>query len=414
MLLSSFMKFRLKNSTTVIWGLFLFMVMISIGYLTSNEISHLIVVSVRFVSIAGIVFVLLVLLKMRMIKWRQLISSALYLLLILYGTSMSIWSGAFEMGQQNLLMNFAVTAVGLVLISMPKGEIFPDTITKKYVWYVLLGLMLTVYIGGLKLDMPPHFVYDYQTSLNGINIEYSQEMSKFFGLGAIAAAFLISKSTIKYKRIFLACIVLMLLTLSFLGGARGESVAAALIVFTFLANKFPFKFFVFFIAGMVVIYTLFNDIESYLSSFVVFKRLLPIFTEGNLGHRDFLLNQVVTLLSREPKCLVIGCGFGYFQSYYGYDFGMYPHNFIAESIIVFGLPITMIFLFSVIGGVKTYSRRVGYMDLFVLIFLYSTIINLKSGYLFGDWLFTSALMHLSVLYLLQFKYRNKQADLKLK
>jgi hypothetical protein len=413
MLLSNFMEFRLKNSTTVIWGLFLFMIMISIGYLTSNEISHLIVVSVRFVSIAGIVFVLLVLLKMRMIKWRQLISSALYLLLILYGTSMSIWSGAFEMGQQNLLMNFAVTAVGLVLISIPKEEIFPDIITKKYVWYVLLGLMLTIYIGGLKLDMPPHFVYDYQTSLEAAEIVYSQEMSKFFGLGAIAAAFLISKSTIKYKRIFLACIVLMLLTLSFLGGARGDSVAAALIVLTFLANKFPFKFLVFFLAGMVVIYALFNDIESHLGSFVVFQRLLSIFTESDLGLRDVLLNQVVTLLSQEPKCLVIGCGFGYFQSYYDYDFGMYPHNFIAESIIVFGLPITMIFFFSVIGGVKTYSRRVGYIDLFVLIFLYLAIINLKSGYLFGDWLFTAALMHLSVLYLVRFKYRNKQSDLTL-
>ena len=122
MLLSNFMEFRHKNSVTVIWGLFLFLVLISIGYLTSNDISRLIVVSVRFLSIAGIVFVLLVLLKIHMIKWRQLISLALYLLLVLYGVSMSTWNGTFEIGQQNLLMNFAVTAVGLVLISVPMAK----------------------------------------------------------------------------------------------------------------------------------------------------------------------------------------------------------------------------------------------------------------------------------------------------
>ncbi len=413
MLLSNFMEFRHKNSVTVIWGLFLFLVLISIGYLTSNDISRLIVVSVRFLSIAGIVFVLLVLLKMHMIKWRQLISLALYLLLVLYGVSMSTWNGTFEIGQQNLLMNFAVTAVGLVLISVPKGEIFPDSIAKKYVWYVLLGLMLTIYIGGLKLDMPPQFVYDYQTSLEAVEIVYSQEMSKFFGLGAIAAAFLISKSTRKYKSIFLSCIVLMLLTLSFLGGARGDSLAAALIALTFLANKFPFKFLVVFLAGMTVNYALFSDVESLLGSFVVFQRLLSTFTESDLGLRDVLLNQVLTLLSQEPKCLVLGCGFGYFQSYYDYDFGMYPHNFIAESFIVFGLPITMIFFFSVIGGIKIYYRRVGNIDLFILIFLYLAIINIKSGYLFGDWMFTAALMYLSVLYFLKFKYQNDQAYLRL-
>jgi hypothetical protein len=413
MLLSNSMEFRQKNSAPVIWGLFLFLVMISIGYLTSNDISYLIVVSVRFVSIAGIALALLVLLKMRKIKWRQLISSALYFLLVLYGTTMSIWSGSFEIGQQNLLMNFAVIAVGLILVSMPTREIIPGSITKMYIRYVLLGLMITIYIGGLKLDFPPHFVFDYQTSLEAAEIVYSQGMSKFFGLGAIAAAFLISKSTKQYKRILLACITLILLALSFLGGARGDSVLAAFIVLTFFANKFPLKFLVFLLASMVVGYTFFSEIESLLGGFVVFQRLFSIFAESDFGLRDVLLNQVVTLLSQEPKCLVVGCGFGYFQSYYDYDFGMYPHNFIAESIIVFGLPITMIFLFSVIGGIKIYYRRVGYMDLFVLLFLYLAIINIKSGYLFGDWLFTVALMHFSVLYFLKFKYRNEQTSLTL-
>lgn len=394
------MKIRRVHHMALISGLFLFLILISINQLTTNQTSRLIAVSIRLTAIVGVVFSLLILFALHKIKKKQLLAISFYIGLVLYGAIMSILNGAFDLGQQNLLINILVTLSGLTLMSMSVDRPLLDLFTKSIFLYVFLGLFATIVIGGLDLNFPPHFIFDYNPdSKTGNPLDYSQGISQFFGLGSISAAYLISKTKQKFYVLTLLFVVFSFLGLSLLGGARGDSIVAIIIALGFLAFKFRFKFFVFLILIVVFIVFSIEDWESLLDSFLIFQRLASL-GGGDFGERDILLNQVMNLLSQEPRCLTVGCGFGYFQSYYGYEFGMYPHNIIAESLITFGLPISVGLGLLVAGGIKTYYKNNNNtIDFFILLFLYSALLAIKSDYLFGGWFFTASSMYFASLYI---------------
>lgn len=97
--------------------------------------------------------------------------------------------------------------------------------------------------------------------------------------------------------------------------------------------------------------------------------------------------------------MIFGCGFGYFQYYFSYPFGMYPHNVLVEFFIVFGAPVTLAFIFIVSGGVWKYYRSSREADLLVLFFTYSLLIGFKSGTVFGDWFFTASCIYFASVYM---------------
>jgi len=234
-------KINRISDNTHFAGIFCFLILISISSLVTNQTSRLVIISVRLLSIVGILVSVAILFFIKKINYTQLTAMVLYVSFFLYGILMSVFNGAFEVGQQGLLRNAIVTISGLSLIAQNTIYPLPDKLAKHYVWYVFIGLCATIAVGGIDLTFPPHFIFDYKLDSN-VNILYSQGMSKFFGFGAVAAAYMISKSQTTIKNLLLLITVLVLLSLSLLGGARGDSAAAVLVVLGYLTFKFQFKF----------------------------------------------------------------------------------------------------------------------------------------------------------------------------
>ena len=135
--------------------------------------------------------------------------------------------------------------------------------------------------------------------------------------------------------------------------------------------------------ALVVVVLIFSSMNVF-EDVVAVQRFYLLF-EGDLSSRDSLLGQVLDLLANQPSCILFGCGPGFFQRYYGYDFGYYPHNSIAEALVVYGLPVLIVGLVFAANGLVKYYKKVGGVDLFLIYFSYSCLVSLKSGYLFGSW-----------------------------
>lgn len=378
-------------------GLFGFLVLISINDLTTNELSRLLIILIREISIVLVVCTIGVLFSLRKVHLNQLTAVALYTSLVAYGIALSALNGASELGLQGMPINLLVTISGIVLISRQSNKILPDSFSKYYLIYVLVGLCMTIAIGGLDPSFPPHFVFDYSSALYSSEILYSQGVSQYFGYGALAAALLLAKSESRFRSILLMACVLLMLALSFLGGGRGDSIASAVVTLGYLAFQFRTKFLITVLVTGLFLLLYIEDWSYILDSFFIFQRLLEVIG-GYYGSRDQLLGQVLNLLSIEPRCLVVGCGFGYFQYFYGFEVSLYPHNFLAESLIVFGIPISAIFGIMVLGGVRDYYRKIGSMDLFLLFFALSILVAMKSGSLFGGWFVTTSSVYFASIF----------------
>jgi hypothetical protein len=209
-------------------------------------------------------------------------------------------------------------------------------------------------------------------------VDYSQSTTAFFGLGAIFFTFLACALNNKI-RIFIFIVALLYLFISFLGGARGEFIVALLII-----NLILFKFlsigqiilYLFFLSGLVV-GNLFYEIFDF-GDFIIMQRFAATLFENNFGYRDILFRQSLELMSDRWDCILIGCGFNFFQTYYSYDLGMYPHNSFLELIITFGLISVPLILLAVLGCVLGYLTKFGNTFMFyVLLFFFGT--TLKSG-----------------------------------
>ncbi len=403
------MKKKRVGQISITVGLFLFLILISIGHLTTNDASRIFIVPIRIAAIVGVVTFIFIAIATTGLRKRQAAASIIFFGMLLYGITMSILNGAFDIGQENIIINTLVIASGLTLMAMSDKKILFDQFPWHYLNYVFLGLIATIIIGGIELTFPPHFVFDYAPDSKGSSeIVYSQGISQFFGIGSVAAAYFTTRVRKQLSSLAMVGAVLGLLALSLLGGARGDSLAAVIVSLGFLAYKFRFKFIVLSIAAGIALNFYIDDWEYLLDGFVIFNRLTSVGSD-DLGHRDFLLNQVLDLLSQEPRCLIAGCGFGYFQHYFNYEFGMYPHNFLAESIIVFGLPISAMFGFLVIGGLISHYKSIKQIDFFVLLFLYTLLVGIKSGCLFGEWFYTAASMYFASIYILKIiKVRQSQ------
>jgi hypothetical protein len=112
---------------------------------------------------------------------------------------------------------------------------------------------------------------------------------------------------------------------------------------------------------------------------LVFKRFEILFYNNYLGLRDVLINLSLNLLYNEPKCLILGCGFSFFQDYYGFNYGMYPHNLILEFIITYGLLMSIVIFSLVFIGFKNIIFSKSKISLINIFVIYFFLISLKSG-----------------------------------
>lgn len=379
-------------------GLMAFLVLVSISGAITTFAMQSVVFYLRFIAgfilLAGIFFVLFHF----GIKRVQIYALYVFALLFSYGALLSIFMGSASTGFVNVERDFLIGVLGvMVLGSFVADNDNSKALVRIYCIYAVVVLLVTIWLGGLTLEFPPMFRFEYIASSLGAAEEqtYSLGVSNFFGFSAISAALLASREKSKGLAFFGLCFVLLFLMLSMLGGGRGESLAALGVVVLLFARKIWLAVVLMSLVGLFYYFGV-DLIKGLESDFLFIKRFLVLF-EGNLSSRDFLLWQGYELLREKPQCLLIGCGFGYFQKYYQYGFEYYPHNVLVESVISFGLPLVLLCLLSAFSGLVLHIRKLGAPDLLAVFFGYALIVSLKSGYLLGSWMVLGSLCYFMAL-----------------
>lgn len=337
---------------------------------------------VRLIAGVTVMFLLIILLsKMNRMNRRFLLSLYIYLTLFSYGLILAVINGGLEHVITRLPMNVAITVMGLFIFSGLR-ETSHKEVAKWFLKYSAVMLILTYVYGGLILSYPPRFHFEYVSTAFVGEVLYSQGVSSFFGLSAVIAVY-VAFFHVDKGRIWYMALALVFLGLSLLGGARGDSLFAVLVV----AGIVFFKSKWFFAGSILAVSFAFITLSRtiYFTDFTIVYRL--IYANNPFGYRDILWDRAIELLMQEPGCLIFGCGFGYYQTYYNFESGLYPHNLIIESMITWGVPLTflLIVLFT-IGFFRVIRATDSQFNLISAIFIYLGLISLKSGELTSAWI----------------------------
>lgn len=302
------------------------------------------------------------------------------------------------------IIDFLIIGIGFYVFSIFLNSYsieIEKKIIKSFIFYLFFVLSLTVLTKGFVFDIPPRFNFSYGSFLIGREETYSLGLTNFFGMMALVFVYaFIREYNKKFIYLFLSFFALFF---CLLGGARGEFLVTSMffiITILFLNfNKFRFLFvstlFSLFLAfGFIYFY---NNTEA-LESIVIFQRMKILFS-GDFSSRDELILNGLYLLKENPSCLFFGCGPGFFQEYYNYSQSLYPHNFLIEFVISYGLIIFLLFFILAFLGFVFYIKNRDFFDLFSLLFVYNFVISLKSGHMIGSWFVFSALLFFLVFYL---------------
>lgn len=331
--------------------------------------------SVRYLCVA-ILFFLLVYKSFKLYINSSLpiifiICFVVFALLISYGVMLSAINGGFKYFQESnqlaYYLAFSILCFTSITFFSEKDEI--DSLKILFLFYILSTIIIFFY-NGLVLTFPPHFVFSYSDNL------YSQGMSKFYMVGALVSTSLAVKLRGQHITILFLCILLYLF-LSFLGGARGDFILGVLVLFFY--SLLNYKFYTLALFSVLLVCAMFINLEIVSDNFIMLERLARV-ADGDFGTRDVLFLNSLETLTENTNCILVGCGFNFFQIYLGYDFGLYPHNSIMEYIITYGLIITiLIFSFAFYGFYHYLKNRV---LLVPMIAAYVFILSLKSGSIF--------------------------------
>lgn len=376
---------------------FSYLVLTTISLLTTTYESRILIEIIRVVAMAGILMGVFTPILVNPLKYFKkngvnknlAIGVILYVFFTLLGIISSSVTNSFWIVSDKILLDTLIILIGIIIFSINNIFLFNKFILDLFIYYILIGLIFTIILGGLDLKFPPHFVFTY------FEASYSQGISQFFGLGAIAAVFQLL--SIGFQRSGLVKFLLPTLTfiyllLSLLGGARGDAIFATIVILLYWLIRNSKKNILLIILILGLILSTISD-WSFLENFILFQRLVS--PSSDLGHRDVLINKSIDLLIENPFCLIAGCGFGYFQKFYGYEVGLYPHNILIEYIITFGIPLTFFLVTFVIIGVRRYLRDQELPKAFLLIYLYLLLLGLKSGSALSSWMFMSATFYLA-------------------
>lgn len=292
--------------------------------------------------------------------------------IIVYAYSMSIIFGGYVyfLSDQNLIVYVLLSVIfsyliGIYFVTSKNIDIRPAP-ASLYL-YFSGAILLFVATGALTFTPLPLFKFE---SITGESRAYSQSLTSFLGMGAVLF-YLKSCRSRAFFALFWLFVSLFFLVLTVFGGARGDLLVALVVIFAVEIRK-P-SLFRFVVAGAVLTVGIAYVIQQGLwQDILVFNRFLYLFETGTLGERDRLVWDSFALMADEPICIVIGCGYNYFQLYYGYEFGLYPHNVFMELIITYGLIVTLPLIVMVLRGVwvvyvSSFGRSfVFYFALFVL------------------------------------------------
>jgi hypothetical protein len=289
---------------------------------------------------------------------------------------------------------FLIIAGGLVM-SMSVGFRHRSTLPLLCVLYGIILLVSAEMTGGLVLLPIPSFVYDIYDA-SGSQSSYSQGVSFVFGLVAIASFYGASRAGRGSEKLLYFVATAAFSMFCFIGGGRGEFVFFVVTLLSILIVgrsgallRMALILLPFIYLTLPIIRPILADL---LSETVAFGRFSDIVMSSDLGHRDVLFGQALMLLWEKPECFLAGCGISYFQDFYGYEQGMYPHNIVLESILTWG-----VLVFLSVAGFAWVGWK-GALEALGLIFwfgVYALLVSLKSGDLLSNWLAVSFVLFLA-------------------
>jgi hypothetical protein len=378
---------RTFESSSRVWlavAMAFFIVATTISFSSTTVASRAYIEPIRVLSLAAVLaIVCVVLLRSRRVSKVAILALGAYGAMVAYAVVLSVLYQGFRHIEHQFLFDVALGSIGIYLVSSLGIRILPREALIVFLAVVAGAFGATMAVGGFVVAYPPQFLFEYSGAEAGVQVYYSQGISKFFGLGAIAAIFLAFESKGRLTSAALCAASLLLLALSLLGGARGDSLVAALVVFVYSLMRSRSSWVWWGLVGMT---TLLIIPRTYVfDDFLIFNRFLNL--QADAGIREMLLRQAADLLADSPACLVHGCGFGFFQHYYDYDSGLYPHNIALEAVIVLGLPLVAVALSFGLLGFFRYAREAGQRgDAFVLFYVYFVFLFMKSGTLLSAWL----------------------------
>ncbi|MBO6668050.1 hypothetical protein [Parvibaculum sp.] len=280
-----------------------------------------------------------------------------------------------------LFQSIVVVSFGTLYVSISDRYGVQESLPKYYAVFAFLCLAFLVMTNGVNFNFPPSFQFSLFAE-SGSAFTYSQGVSAFFGLAAICSLWNFLNASLRRAKVIHLIFFLCFLLFSLVGGARGEVFFLVVVVLMMSArNGAAGRRAISLLAVLAIGLLLVMDGLA-LGEVTIVKRFFEIFSGQTLGYRDVLFSQAASLLTEEPGCLFIGCGYAHFQAHYGYSYGFYPHNLLLEAVITWGIfnMVILSLLFSV--GLKGVGRF-GLLEYLALFFL---LIGMKSGDLIGSWL----------------------------
>ena len=236
-------------------------------------------------------------------------------------------------------------------------------------------------------------------------------MSSFLSLAYCCNLFLWNKWTNKpfWNKIITLSIAIILFFLQFMITERGPILSMLMVSLFFLACRkivSSRNILLLFIAA-IFLYFFLDIIISFLSqiSDTTIQRFLEILEtggSGRFGSEDAIMPSAIRQVLQGPF-------FGtYFRILYGSFVNTYPHNFILEFLMTFGLVFSVpLFILMYKAVRKAYNYSGTPCFLFGLLFLNRSLCHLTSGTIIDDKLFW-----ISFVILLTAKYTKKQTLLK--
>lgn len=391
-------KFSISTRLSVVGststGMFWLLVLATVSGLVTTYSSQDVIRLVRL--LAGAFVLLAVISAFARARYSRLvlISFGLYVVAFVYAIAVSVVTGGLEIAGSSMVLDFCVTTCAIVLFGTQyhrSSRVFSSKFVTWVSLYAIVGILMTYIFGGFALGFPPRFVFEVASDEIGREETYSLMLTGFFSIASIFSTVGVLRCGFGIRGSLYGVLTLLFVAFSFLAGGRGELLAGLFVILLALLSDRRFRIFA--VLSLVVLagFLMASNWVTVFDDLVVLKRFRVVF-EGDYGYRDVLLGQVVDLLKNEPGCALLGCGPGYFQEYYGHDFGLYPHNHFAEALVIFGLPLVVLGLAAALRGGLLYYGKVGKLDLFLLVFIYSLLVSLKSGYFFGNWVLNAGIL----------------------
>lgn len=304
---------------------------------------------------------------------------SLHIFLLIYGLWLSALRGTsmFSAGQSTVQFFSASLLLSLVLAqyfdTIREGTHEATSESNLLGVFFAVGTGIALISGALTFVPFPLFKF---STFEGV-FAYSQKTTALYGLASMYFLHL-SVKKVPYVKISLYVLSLLCLLLSAFSGARGDFLVSVLVLVMMSLRLFPLVFTL--QCAMVALgsATLIASIVG-TDDILLVQRFLVVLSGDTLGMRDVFVAQGLDLLANEPICMLSGCGFNYFQSYYGYQNGSYPHNIPLELLITFGAFIGgSIVCLAVLGIWRAYRSNVGRSYLFYFCVFYYGL-GFKSG-----------------------------------